>query len=113
DIVQESTGFTDAAISITGGTLDLGTTASPGNNTINVNGTGQFVQNSTASAISAVGDAFESNGTVLPAPLLSFTSLTASVNPSTLNQSVTLTASVRPNGSTATPTGRVDFFDTT
>jgi hypothetical protein len=113
DIIQESTGFTDAAISITGGTLDLGTTASPGNNTINVNGTGQFVQNSTSNSIPAVGDTFESNGTALPAPLLSLTSLTASVNPSTLNQSVTLTASVRPNGSATTPTGSVDFFDTT
>jgi len=113
DIIQESTGFTDAAISITGGTLDLGTTRSPGGNTINVNGTGQFVQNTTPNSVSAVGDTFESNGTILPAPTLSFASLTASVNPSTLNQSVTLTASVRSNGSSTTPTGRVDFFDTT
>jgi hypothetical protein len=113
DIIQESTAFTNAAIAITGGTLDLGTSASPGNNIINVNGTGQFVQNTTANAISAVGDTFESDGTVLPAPLLSFTSLAASVNPSILNQSVTLTASVRPNGSSTTPTGSVDIFDTT
>src|SRR5262249_4592922 len=67
----------------------------------------------TANSIPAVGDIFENNGTALSAPLLSFTSLTVSVNPSTLNQSVTLTASVRPNGSSTTPTGSVDFFDTT
>src|SRR5262249_33165174 len=113
DIIQESTGFTDAAIAITGGTVDLGTASSPGNNILNVNGTGQFVQNSTANSISAVVDTFESNGTALSAPLLSFTSLTTSVNPSILNQSVTLTANVRPNGSSTTPTGSVDFFDTT
>src|SRR5262249_52322134 len=86
DIIQESTGFTDAAIAITGGTVDLGTASSPGNNTINVNGTGQFVQNSTANSISAVGDTFENNGTALAASLLSFTSLTAAGNPSALNQ---------------------------
>src|SRR4029077_10261743 len=51
DIVQESTGFTDAAIAITGGTVDLGTTSSPGHNTINVNGTGQLVQNTTSNLI--------------------------------------------------------------
>ena len=44
DTIQESTGFTDAAIAVTGGTVDLGTTASPGNNIINLNGTGQFVR---------------------------------------------------------------------
>jgi hypothetical protein len=113
DVIQESTGFTDAAISVTGGSLDLGTAASPGNNTINVNGTGQLVQNSMANSISAVGDTFEAGGVVLPAPTLSFTSSTTSVNPSTLNQPVTIVASIRPNGSSATPTGRVDFFDTT
>jgi uncharacterized delta-60 repeat protein len=113
DVIQESTGFTDAAIAVTGGTVDLGTATSLGNNTINVNGTGQFVQNGTANAISAVGDTFESNGTILTAPTLSFASLTASVNPSTLNQSVTLATSVLANGSSGTPTGSVDFFDAT
>ena len=43
----ESTGFTDAGISFTGGTLDLGTSSSPGGNTFNVSGSGEFVQNST------------------------------------------------------------------
>jgi hypothetical protein len=113
DIVQGSTIAGDAAISVVGGALDLGTAASPGHNIINAGALGQFVQNTTSNSISAVGDTFESGGIVLPAPTLSFTNLTASVNPSTLGQSVTLTASVRPNGSSTTPTGSVDFFDTT
>src|SRR5207245_1440494 len=77
------------------------------------NGTGEFVHNTTANAVSAVGDAFEVNGTALAAPALSFTALTSSANPSILNQTVTLTATVRANGSSATPTGSVDFFDVT
>jgi hypothetical protein len=113
DIVQESTTATQAAIAISGGSVDLGTATSPGNNTLNVNGAGQPVQNRTSTPISAVGDTFESGGTILPAPALSFTTLTSSANPTTLNQSVTLTATVRANGASGTPTGSVDFFDTT
>jgi hypothetical protein len=112
DIIQESTGFTDAAISVTGGTVDLGTTAGSGNNTLNLNGTGQFVQNTTANAISAVGDTFESNGTVLTAPTLSFTSETTSSAMTIPGQAVTFTAKVTANGS-GTPIGSVDFVDTT
>src|SRR5262249_54777340 len=41
-IVEESTGFSDAAIAVSGGsTVDLGTPDSPGGNTINVTGTGR------------------------------------------------------------------------
>jgi hypothetical protein len=112
DVIQESTGFADAAIAVTGGTLDLGTTSDPGNNTINVNGPGQLLLNTTPNAIPAAGNAFESNGTPLAAPTLSFTALTASAS-SDFGQAVTFTASVRPDGSGATPTGSVDFFDTT
>jgi hypothetical protein len=64
DVIQESTDFNDAAISITGGTLDLGTAPDPGGNTINVNGTGTFLSNTTGNPISAVGDSFEINGQV-------------------------------------------------
>jgi parallel beta-helix repeat protein len=113
DIIQESSNFTDAAIAVTGGTVDLGTASSSGNNTLNVNGTGQFVQNSTSGSVAAAGDTFTVNGSALAAPFLSFTSLTASPNPSSLNQAVTFTASVRPNGTSSTSTGSVDFFDTT
>ena len=43
--IQESTGYAQAAILITGGTVDLGTAADPGGNTINVNGAGELVHN--------------------------------------------------------------------
>jgi hypothetical protein len=61
DNIQESSGFTDAAISLTGGTLDLGTSGNTGGNVINVNGTGTFISNTTANPVSAVGDTFEIN----------------------------------------------------
>jgi hypothetical protein len=69
DIIQESTGSTDAAISVTGGTVDLGTAADPGGNTININGTGTFIRNTTASQVAAVGDVFEINGQATAWPL--------------------------------------------
>jgi parallel beta-helix repeat protein len=64
DVIQESSGYTDACISLTGGTLDLGTSASPGGNTLNINGTGRFIDNSTGISIPQVGDTFEVNGQV-------------------------------------------------
>ena len=51
-----------AAILITGGSVDLGTSTSPGGNTFNVNGTGTLIENTTASPVAAVGDTFENNG---------------------------------------------------
>ena len=42
--------------------VDLGTAASPGGNTFNVNGTGTLIENTTGSAVPAVGDTFENNG---------------------------------------------------
>src|SRR5262249_47868938 len=45
DIIQESTGYNQTAIAVTGGTVDLGTGSSPGGNSLNVNGTGEFVHN--------------------------------------------------------------------
>ncbi len=97
DTVQESTGGTDAAIALTGGTLDLGTATDPGGNTLNINGTGEFVHNTTANAVPPVGDTFEANGTPLTAPYLSFTALAASANPSVFGQAVTFTATVLAN----------------
>jgi hypothetical protein len=109
--VQGTTSYSDAAIAVTGGTVDLGTAASPGNNTINAGNSGQLVQNTTSTPITAVGNTFESGGTVLPAPTLSFATLASSVNPAAINQSVTLTATVRANGTSSTPTGTVTFVD--
>jgi hypothetical protein len=59
--IEESTGYSQATIVINGGTVDLGTTASPGGNIFNVNGTGTLIQTSTASPVPAVGDIFEKN----------------------------------------------------
>src|SRR5262249_26320524 len=44
DTIQESPGFNDAATSLTGGTVDLGTTADPGGNTLIVNGPGEMIR---------------------------------------------------------------------
>lgn len=65
DTIQESTGATDAAISISGGTVDLGTAADPGGNTLNINGSGDFIQNATSNPITAVGSTFLINGASL------------------------------------------------
>ncbi|MGA2253708.1 MAG: Ig-like domain repeat protein, partial [Thermoguttaceae bacterium] len=114
DIIQASTVFTDPAIAVTGGTVNLGTAASPGNNTLSVNSSGDLLSNTTGNAISAVGDTFEVGGTVETAPSLSFTGLTTSAASSIPGQPVTFTAAVAPDmPGSATPTGTVDFYDTT
>jgi hypothetical protein len=114
DDIEESRGFTDAAVSVTGGILDLGTSTDPGNNTFNINGTGEFVHNVTQNVIPAVGDTFELNGTPLSAPYLSFTALATSAYTSIFGQVVTLSTTVTPDSTgVAGPTGSVDFFDTT
>jgi streptogramin lyase len=71
DVVEESTGYNDAAISITGGTVDLGTVSDPGGNTLNINGSGSFVQNATSNAVTAVGSTFVVNGNSLAPDSLS------------------------------------------
>jgi hypothetical protein len=112
DVVQESTGFSDAAIQVTGGTLDLGTSASPGGNTININGAGRFVLNTGPNLVTAVGDTFTVNGAT--AAPLTVTTLTSSAPTSLLNQPVTLTATVRASVPGAgTPSGTVYFRDLT
>jgi uncharacterized delta-60 repeat protein len=65
-LIEESTGYAQTAISVTGGTVDLGTAADPGGNTVNVNGPGAFVSNITATPVTADGTVF----TVDDAPLL-------------------------------------------
>jgi hypothetical protein len=68
--IQESTGSTQAAIRVNGGTADLGTTASPGGNSFNVNGTGTLIQNTSGISVPAVGDTFENNGVAAPSILV-------------------------------------------
>jgi hypothetical protein len=63
--IQESTGSAQAAILITGGSVDLGTASSHGGNTFNINGTGTLIQNTSGSPVPAVGDTFNNNGTTI------------------------------------------------
>jgi uncharacterized delta-60 repeat protein len=65
DLIQESTGYNRAAVRITGGTVDLGTAADPGGNTLNVNGAGVLVQNATPNPVAEVGDTFTVDGSPL------------------------------------------------
>ena len=63
DVIQGTTGgYTDAAISVTGGTLDLGTVSDPGGNTINVISPSKWIANTSGNPITAVGDVFQANG---------------------------------------------------
>jgi hypothetical protein len=113
-VVQESTGYSDPAIALTGGTVDLGTSASPGDNVINVNGAGEFVHNTTPNAVAAVGVSFQANGAALTSRDLSFTTLVGSSAVPLLGEAVTFTATVRANaGGAVSPGGSVDFFDAT
>jgi hypothetical protein len=112
DVVQESTGYSEPAIQVSGGTLDLGTTASPGGNTINVNGSGQVILNTGVNIITSVGDSFQANGSaIFP---FAKVGLVSAANPAALNQPVSFTASViAPTSTSSTPTGTVTFLDTT
>jgi uncharacterized delta-60 repeat protein len=112
--ISSTGGYGQPAIQVTAGSLNLGTANSPGGNTINVVGAGALVQAAPTATVTAGSDTFQVNGTPVAASSLSFTTLTSSVSPSILNQGVTFTATVRgAAGSTTTPTGSVDFFDTT
>jgi Bacterial Ig-like domain (group 3) len=104
----------EAAFSITAGTLDLGTSSSPGANSINISSGDQFVQNATSTPIPTVGDTFTVSGAIRAATELSFTSLSGPASSSAQGQSVTFTAPVVPDypGDPA-PTGYVYFVDLT
>jgi hypothetical protein len=113
-VTQSSAAGTEPAISVTGGTVNLGTATNPGNNTLSVNSSGDLVSNTTGNPISAVGDTFVVGGTPETAPSLSFTSLVASAASTIPDQPVTLMATVAPDlPGSATPTGSIDFYDTT
>ena len=60
--IQSSTGYDQAAILINGGMVNLGTASSPGGNTLNLNGNGGFLQDSTSVPVSGRGDTLEVNG---------------------------------------------------
>jgi uncharacterized delta-60 repeat protein len=111
DVTQESTGYTEPAISVTGGTVDLGTAASPGGNTINVNGTGTWISNTTGSPVPAVGDTFEINGRVTAWPI----ALTVNTSSSLMlagNSPPPLTGTVNGTPFTGSNTYTTPFGDT-
>jgi hypothetical protein len=68
DLVQESAGYNQAAIQITGGSVDLGAAADPGGNTINVNGAGDLIRNAGPNSVSAIGNTFRQDGTTIASP---------------------------------------------
>ncbi|HEV3311885.1 MAG TPA: S53 family peptidase, partial [Chloroflexota bacterium] len=61
-VEQDSTTSSQPAILVDGGSVNLGSAASPGGNTLDVNGTGPLIEDTTGSPVSAAGDTFESNG---------------------------------------------------
>jgi uncharacterized delta-60 repeat protein len=64
--VTETTNNNQAAIAITGGQVDLGTSYSdPGNNTINVNGSGKLIRLTGPNNVMPVGDTFQLGGNTL------------------------------------------------
>jgi hypothetical protein len=65
DTIEETTAFTQSAIKVTGGNVDLGTVADPGHNTLEVTGQGNFITTSAAGPISAIGDTFILDGKTL------------------------------------------------
>jgi hypothetical protein len=113
-VEQTSTTTTQPAIQVTGGSVDLGTTSSPGGNVLNVNGAGGFLQDTTSGPVWDEGDTLEVDAAPLPSSHLSRTALASSAGSSVYGQSVTLTATVQAaNPTDGTPTGSVDFVDTT
>jgi hypothetical protein len=67
-IIQESSTASQAALRITGGTVDLGTTDSPGGNTFIGRGPGELIHNAGPGAVSALGNTFQLDGTTLTSP---------------------------------------------
>ncbi|MFO0950726.1 MAG: SdrD B-like domain-containing protein [Isosphaeraceae bacterium] len=63
--IQESYASAQPALAITGGTIDLGIGAEPGENIVNINGSGDFVRNPAGIPISAAGTTFTINGSPL------------------------------------------------
>ncbi|EGF27469.1 hypothetical protein RBWH47_03547, partial [Rhodopirellula baltica WH47] len=70
--ITESTGddgsgndYDQPAIRVTGGTVDLGTTADPGGNTFVITGGGSLIDNQHSAAISAIGNTFQQDSTAI------------------------------------------------
>jgi hypothetical protein len=68
DDIEETTLGSQPALLITGGTVDLGTTASPGGNTFNAHGNGELIHNSGRNNVPAVGNSFAADGVAITSP---------------------------------------------
>ncbi len=60
--IEETSGGNQAALSISGGQVDLGTDNDPGGNAINVQGKGLLIRNTGPNDVSAVGNWFSQDG---------------------------------------------------
>jgi autotransporter-associated beta strand protein len=67
-VVQANSAAADPAIAVTGGTVTLGTASNPGNDTIDVNSTGAWIQNNTSNQILTIGDTLQLEGTPVTMP---------------------------------------------
>jgi microcystin-dependent protein/subtilisin-like proprotein convertase family protein len=61
-LIHETDGFDRPAFEINGGTVDLGTTGTPGGNAINIRGAGRLIDNLAAAGVSAVGNTWQQDG---------------------------------------------------
>ncbi len=61
-MVHETTAGNQAAVRVTGGSADLGTSAAPGNNVLNINGEGLFTDDTGNGSIIAVGNSYQIDG---------------------------------------------------
>jgi hypothetical protein len=64
-VIRETTAGARAAIELNAGSLNLGTLADPGGNTLDVSGPGELVRNLTGSSVPAVGNAYQLDGALL------------------------------------------------
>ena len=63
--IRETTGGAQSAIKVTGGSLNLGTLADPGGNTLVVSDPGEFVRNTSTDDVSLFGNTFQTTSTTI------------------------------------------------
>ena len=126
-MIESSTGFDEPAVQITGGNVDLGTEVSPGGNTMVINGTGEFIENSTSNPVSTTGDTlvratpaifWPTPASILLGTALGSAQLDAAANvPGTFVYSPAagsvLPAGIHTLSVTFTPTDSTDYTDAT
>ncbi|MBY0522984.1 MAG: Ig-like domain repeat protein [Gemmataceae bacterium] len=66
--IDQSAGNGHAAVSLTGGSVDLGTESDPGGNTIYVSGSDVFLSNLSGAPVSNVGNSYLNNGIPVAVP---------------------------------------------